>query len=347
MVAVKRVTGMITDELMTSNTWRYGNKSSVFARQMKFLPWGVIGGYEHDHEKTWSVADGALTLSDAHGVPSSTYKDVSRDGGLVLKGTFRDGAPLELAITEAFHRLATAAEGIDPVRRSSTPQRRNLVIVRAGAKTLRPSWPRDLPDNDRSWDLCVSSYGDRPSMDLADFHVHQPDRGKFKALHQLLHEASFAWSYEYIMLIDDDMMISWRSISMMFATMREFGLLIAQPALTHDSMKIHDVTLAQDGLRLRFTAFVEPMAPVFAREALRLALPAFGSTESGFGIDHLWRFMLGNPRDKLAIVDSVTATHTKPPFQGYSVTAAQQEERGLMAAYGHAARYNVYGHITA
>ena len=342
----------LTAGFLTGRTWQLldPEAATVLAPQLRFLPWGAIGGTDHRALRAWHLApDGRLVLSDESGAPVATFRSTRRDGRLLLQGRAEASAnPLALAETAPFDRLATPAEGVDAVWRSSVTRRRNLVIVRASPGSLHEQWPRDLDDADRSWDLCASFFNQTPegiAGRWCDAAVIQSDRTKYKAIHQLLHEASELWSYDYIMLIDDDMMLSWRTLNALFATVRSFNLLVAQPALTADSLVIQHITRAQPGSLLRFTSFVELMTPIFSREALRTILPPFGTAEIGFGIDHLWRFLLGSPRNRMAIIDAHTATHTRPPFGAYSFGLAVAEEQELAIRYGSSAQFETFGRI--
>lgn len=52
---------------------------------------------------------------------------------------------------------------------------------------------------------------------------------------------------------------------------------------------------AGEGFELRYTDFVEIMAPCLRRDALARVLPLFNRTKSGFGLSNIWH-RLGSDR---------------------------------------------------
>jgi hypothetical protein len=80
--------------------------------------------------------------------------------------------------------------------------------------------------------------------------------------------------------------------------------------LTLDSIAGHIVTLTNRSFKLRFTNFVEIMAPCFSRNFLKRCAPSFGANLSGWGLDYLWPTWAESP-SKVAIIDSVAVRHTR------------------------------------
>jgi len=69
---------------------------------------------------------------------------------------------------------------------------------------------------------------------------------------------------------------------------------------------------------LRYSNYVDGMAPLFTQSALNKCLLTFQNCGSGRGINHVWAAMLGNPLDKIAIIDSSLMIHVKPSGIDYS-----------------------------
>jgi len=113
---------------------------------------------------------------------------------------------------------------------------------------------------------------------------------------------------------------------------------LAQPALTPDSHISHVLTLRNRSFVLRFSNFVEIMAPCFSIHFLQQAWPSFGDIQSGWGLDSLWPRLLPDWKS-IAIVDSVAVRHTRPvggpnyPFLAERGLNAYDEMRALCEKY--------------
>jgi len=191
-------------------------------------------------------------------------------------------------------------------------KRRNLVIVRAGNSSLHPEWLKG--DDARNWDIVVNYFGD--DLDLykeADVIRIDSKGPKWPALQQLIQSnPQFISDYDYIWLPDDDLLATKADINSLFDLVKSYGLEVAQPALTWDSYYSHITTLRNNMTKIRFTNYVEVMAPCFCSAMLRKALPLFNSNLSGWGLDYLWTALAENPTSGIAIIDEVTVRHTRP-----------------------------------
>lgn len=193
----------------------------------------------------------------------------------------------------------------------STP-RRSLVIVRAGDSSLHPGWLQG--DGARNWDLVVNYYGDDPDRYLQDDVERIDSKGpKWPALQTLItNNPHFTENYDYIWLPDDDLETSKDAINELFNIVAANGLLVAQPSLTWNSYFGHLTTLQNRHFKLRYTNYVEVMAPCFAARVLVRALPLFNMNLSGWGLDFIWPKLVEHPGSEIAIIDSVTVRHTRP-----------------------------------
>ena len=188
--------------------------------------------------------------------------------------------------------------------------RRNLVVVRAGSKSLHKHWL--IGQQKRTWDLVVSCYEELPPEEFPDVvQIYQPG-GKWDGLHQTLTGMQWRDRYDYIWLPDDDIMTDVGTINTIFELMRFHSLRVGQPSLTPGSEYTHYIFNQCDGFRLRFTNFIEIMVPCLRSDTLALALPLFKGSMSGFGLDYIWcRFAADNDRT-CAILDTVCVRHTRP-----------------------------------
>jgi hypothetical protein len=190
--------------------------------------------------------------------------------------------------------------------------RKNIVIVRAGNSSLHPGWLAG--EGDRSWDLIVNYYGDDPDRYKEDDVTRIDSKGpKWPALSNLITEHLDTISgYERIWLPDDDLKTDKASVNALFALCERYDLEVAQPSLTWDSYFGHLTTLQNRDFVLRYTNYVEVMAPCLTREMLLRSLPLFNSNLSGWGLDFVWAALADRAERGIAIIDAVTVRHTRP-----------------------------------
>jgi len=192
-------------------------------------------------------------------------------------------------------------------------RKRNLVIVRAGDKSLHPDWLGPA-GSERSWDLVVSYFGDDPDIHRRPDVVRFDGKGpKWGGLHALLNSGRLDWqAYERIWLPDDDLACTPESIDRLFMLADYHELHLCQPSLSHDSYISHATTVHNPRLLLRRTNFIEVMAPMLTRELLERVLPTMVENESGWGLDFLWQLFLDRPRRDCGVIDAVQIRHTRP-----------------------------------
>jgi hypothetical protein len=191
-------------------------------------------------------------------------------------------------------------------------KRRNLVIVRAGNSSLHPEWLKGA--DARNWDIVVNYFGDDPDKYKQPDVVRIDSKGpKWPALQELIQShPEFISDYEYIWLPDDDLLATKTDVDLLFDLMKFYKLEVAQPSLTWDSYYSHITTLRNKMTKIRFTNYVEVMAPCFCSAMLRKALPLFNSNLSGWGLDYLWSALVDSPLSGIAIIDEVSVRHTRP-----------------------------------
>lgn len=217
--------------------------------------------------------------------------------------------------------------------------RDNLVIVRAGDNSLHESWLAGT--GTRNWDLWVNYFGDDPERFRGSDCTRLDSKGpKWPALHVLItaHLPEIG-RYKYVWLPDDDVDCDLNSVNSLFDICRRYGLDLAQPALAAKGYSSHLITICCPNFTLRFTNFVEIMVPCFSAGFLARCLPTFAQNLSGWGLDFLWpHWASGNT--KVAIIDAVTVTHTRPVGgPNYKFLAAHgvtpdQEGKALVEKYG-------------
>lgn len=232
----------------------------------------------------------------------------------------------------------------------SAGPKRNLVFCRVGDVSLHTEWIGDPAT--RSYDVWLDYWGPddaRWSGEAARVTIGR-DTVKFPRLAKLLPEIA---AYDAVWLPDDDISVDPSGVERLFEIFHRRGLLLGQPALSDSSYFAHELTLRSAGFEARFTNFAEAMAPIFSREGLRACAETFASGASGWGLDYVWSAMLGEPRDRIAIIDAVPVTHTRPigksaVYAGLAAGHIEDRER-VTTRYGVKLpfRFRQYGGISA
>ena len=339
----------VTEAQLTGSFWSFGTLGQGgYAPFLVLAPGNLIGNYQHRNEDLWQVIDGRLALVSDAGLTTTVFEAAQLRNGEIVALAGKVLVPGY----DSFHELRRTAHPPHPVtptmpqapRRASfisaldRPRRPNLVVLRAGEGSLHPSWPRDIADENRNWDMCISSYAPNAASMLGqcEYLAHAPQQRKFQAIYDLFHNGSPLFGYDQVWLPDDDLMTSWSDINRLFHLTRRYGLDLSQPSLQQrpDCYIAHWFTGQQAQFVLRYIGFVEIMCPVFSQRALRICLGSFRDSTSGFGLDHLWPALLGGPRARMAVVDAVGVVHTRPMGLSYDVRQANAEEQAVLRAYG-------------
>jgi hypothetical protein len=215
-----------------------------------------------------------------------------------------------------------------------------LALFRSGPSSLHPYAVARLAE--QNFDYALSWFGDDHPTDLglADgaAFVHMQKGAKWPGLEQtLIAHWDTIQKYQYIWLPDDDLLAVPETVSRMFTICDELQLELAQPALTRDSHYTHLVTLQHTEFQLRFTNFVEIMAPVLSVDMLSRVFHTLKGQISGYGLDALWPRL--SHLGKVAILDDTPVKHTRPvggPNYAFSTAAglAPAHEDWLVSA-GH------------
>lgn len=217
--------------------------------------------------------------------------------------------------------------------------RRNLVVVRAGDNSVHPGW---VSGPQRNFDLYVSYFGNQPDRYADHTEYHENRKGmKWPVLGELLQaHPDLIDRYDYVWLPDDDLVADTDTLNRMFDLAAAFRLALAQPALTRNSYYTWPLLLQDPRYVLRYSRFIEVMAPLFDREALRTCLPSFTESNSGWGLDFVWPRLLEarGPR-ALAILDATPVWHSRPVgggelYKRTGMNAAQDDMQRLFARYG-------------
>lgn len=190
---------------------------------------------------------------------------------------------------------------------------RNLIISPTGKQSYYKKWTKGNCDFDIIL-LCYEDIGELPLFCTP--YVYNYKGEKWHIIKKfVLENLSFISDYDNIWFVDDDIDTYTESINNLFDIHRRYKLKLSQPTVT--GYTSHWITNKVEGNILRYTNFVEIMCPMMNTETMLRLLPSFDLTESGWGLDLLWTKMLNYPTDKVAIIDEVTVTHTKPVGANY------------------------------
>jgi len=183
--------------------------------------------------------------------------------------------------------------------------RKNLVIVRAGDKSLHQRWVGE----DRTWDLFVSAYGSSPRKYKDDgeyFHAKPGGcwSGNAAAVDML---GDLVNGYEFVAFPNDDLQATTRQWNRLFEECSNHGLDFAHPSLLRNCV---GSLRPQTGVRIRIVARLPDVnCPVLSQAVLPKVRHTFGESEIGLGLMWVWPHLC--PGSKTAVVDSVVFDHTR------------------------------------
>lgn len=200
--------------------------------------------------------------------------------------------------------------------------KKNAVFVPVGKDSLH----RQLLKGDADFDLHLLIYDGSYNKFCNDSDFVACDAGyKMDMTYRYLHRHPELFEkYEYFFLLDDDIVISTEDVNRLFSMMREYQLKIAQPSLVM-SYYTYKHTAFHPFYILRYTNFVEMMMPCFSRDALKAVLPTFEQKIRWCGIEMHWPVLIGSNHNDIAIVDAVSAKHTRLVQSWNSLSQLQQE----------------------
>jgi len=221
-----------------------------------------------------------------------------------------------------------------------------LIISPIGDDSLHPEWIKEKTN----FDLVLLYYGNDESIAESNLqytpYVYMAKGEKYHLLKSFIESnIEFISNYTHIWIPDNDVSISTENINNLFETADQLQLSICQPAM--DGYVSHEITKPVPNSILRYTNFVEVLAPLFDLESLLKIYKTFDLNYSSWGYDYLWSHLLDYPKDKIAIIDNIIMTHTKPVGQSYSrfPVAPWEEMNELLYSYNIKKEEINYSHI--
>lgn len=212
---------------------------------------------------------------------------------------------------------------------------RNLIISAVGDESLHHEWIA----GDTQFDLALIYYGNNEKVAKsyekdAKWLVRLKGM-KYHLIVLFLNQfPNIIADYDFVWLPDNDVSISTKSINQLFSIAKEQQLQLCQPAMT--GYLSHPITKPAPRLLLRYTNFIEVLAPLMNTKSLSKLKESFTLNYSGWGFDYLWPYLLGNPRNTIAIIDAITMHHTKPVGNDYSrfPIHPKKELKALLKKFG-------------
>jgi hypothetical protein len=183
-----------------------------------------------------------------------------------------------------------------------------LVFSSVGDRNNIQSWTSG--PGKKIFDVVIYYYGEE---ETPVFDVDTLVRRKGLKLENFHHFLSIndASQYEAIWVVDDDIIMDTESINTMFSIFKKYKLWLAQPSFNEDSQISWDITRKKPNNILRFTNFVECGVPIFSQKVIPQLKGTFKNAKTGAGLDLIWAKLLDFPKDKIAVIDTVSCHHPK------------------------------------
>jgi hypothetical protein len=196
----------------------------------------------------------------------------------------------------------------------SQPRQKTAVFLQCGSGSVHPEWLTERP---KPWDLIVNHY-DRSHPGRVPCNAEFVQTGRYPGtkitwLYYLLSQRpALIANYDYIMLLDDDVLIKENDISTTFEIMQAHNLDLGQPSLSLDSFCSHPALRNQGTAGLRYINYVEIMLPVISKRALAAGRHLFGQSISGWGVDlALGKIVAEQFQGRAAVMDGVSGVHAR------------------------------------
>lgn len=188
-----------------------------------------------------------------------------------------------------------------------------LVFSSVGDRSVHRRW---MSEPVRSFGVVLYYYGEHSVADAGGADLIVPRKGTKSEnfLHFSEHHAERLDASDVIFIVDDDIVMDGRSLERMFEIFDEFDLWLAQPAYLPGSQIRWPITERDPSTLLRFTNFVEYGVTAFRTSKLPEVIDLFAESRAGWGLDMLFSQRLGDPTDRIAIIDDAPCLHPHREF---------------------------------
>ncbi|MBN2678478.1 MAG: DUF707 domain-containing protein [Anaerolineaceae bacterium] len=250
-----------------------------------------------------------LYLREEHVPREQALVHFLRSGREAASGAYRSERVLLAA--QGAYRSRTRTSLIADHRGISKPF---AVYVQSGEDSL---WGARQLEKDLPWDLLINHYDPTHTRKIpCDVEFHQVGDlpgTKFTSFYQILKNSpQILEPYEYILLLDDDILIEPGDLTRLFDTVRQHGWELAQPSLSADSQCSYQVFHNPGKGGWRQVNGVEIMMPVISNRILADVKDLFAQSISGWGIDPALSMVAARCGYQAVVLDDIIASHTKP-----------------------------------
>jgi hypothetical protein len=188
---------------------------------------------------------------------------------------------------------------------------------------------------DFRWARIGFSAADAELQAVTKLTISQP-MAKMAILNRLLSDIELA-DYEYVMVLDDDIVIPDGFVDRYLEIKASRGFALSQPARTHSSYIDHYFVAQLMGIESRQTNFVE-IGPLFvvSRSAYSLILPLDERPPMGWGLDFVWPVLIERHGLSMGIIDASPVEHSfRQPVAYYDHTEADIGMKKFFAENEH------------
>jgi hypothetical protein len=218
-----------------------------------------------------------------------------------------------------------------------------LILSPTGRNSFVKEWVSENPN----FDLVLLCYENDPEIarNFTQYtpHVYCSSGEKYHLIKSFIqNNLDFISKYKFIWLPDDDVKILSKDINELFNIANQYDLSLCQPSMK--GYISHSITSPIEGNILRYTNFVEILAPLFSKESLLKLYNTFDLNFSSWGYDYLWPYLLDYPSNKIAIIDKIVMEHTKPVGGNYSrfPISPDKEMNILLSTFNITPRINTF-----
>jgi hypothetical protein len=192
---------------------------------------------------------------------------------------------------------------------------KNLIFTSAGDNT---EFYKNWISNNQNYDICVIYYGSSEEIynkykDKVKF-IEKRKGSKFQNFYYFYNKyPEIVNEYEYLFILDDDIIFEPNDINKMFNYANEYNLLICQPSLTNNSAISWEITRNKPNIKLTYTSFVEVGILLFKKEAIDKLMTIYDPLLICYGVDYLAIQINGiDLKNKYAVIHDVKCINPHP-----------------------------------
>lgn len=193
----------------------------------------------------------------------------------------------------------------------------NLIIVTVGDNSLHQTWL----SSKRNFKIAVIYYGnnrliEKDYSETADYFLKEKGEKYHLIKNFYLNNISLFKNFKLIWMPDDDLFIAPKDINRLFDLAEKKKFKICQPAMI--GYNAHHFTFPIKNSIYRYSNFVEVIGPLMNINTFKSLIPYFKENYSAWGFEFLWFKILGEPKNEIAIIDSIIMVHSRPIGTNYS-----------------------------